>query len=155
MKTFFYAACGLVMYICVLFMITSAVSALSQGDTLFKSKKTKAKIDSVKQSLEDTPVKVLEVMSLQKDVERDLIKDSIAQNVENLGNLKPRAAEIKKTLKDTENNLRENILKADGDVQVIEKVYRIDTSPRPVVINVIYPPSTTLVRKRGWIFRRD
>lgn len=150
MKKLFLPAFGLLAYVICVFTFTAISAAFSQMDTLSKKK------DSLAVVLQRKTVPELKKISNQKDLERDLILDSIAQNFETLGNLKPSIEQTTKNFKVAENNLTETILKSDGDVQAIEKHYRIDTSPRPIVITVIYPViQPAKPKRRGWIFRRD
>lgn len=150
MKKLFLPAFGLLAYVACVFTFTTISAAFSQMDTTSKKK------DSLSAVLQKKTVPELKKISSEKDLERDLILDSIAQNFETLGNLKPSIEQTTKNFKVAENNLTETILKSDGGVQAIEKHYRIDTSPRPIVINVIYPVYTPVkYRKRGWIFWRD
>lgn len=143
MRHFALAILSILIYVFVLAGLSAISSAFSQVDTLPK-----------KEVKKDTPIVILEKQMEKKDQENAAIKDTIAQNLVELGSLKPKAEQNNAIIKVAENNLRQTILKSDGDVQAIENVYRIDTSPRPVVIQVLYPTYET-PKRRGWLFKRD
>lgn len=150
MKAFAITVLTLLTSFFLLVTVSAVSTAFNQIDTLTK-KEVKKRSEKVPV---DTPLVVLKQMSEQKDVDRDMLKDSIAQNLDALEKLVPKAQQNNAIIKVAENNLKETILKSDGGVQAIERTYRIDTSPRPVVIQVMFPDNAPEPRKR-WFRRRD
>lgn len=144
MKAFSISVLVVIIGLFVIGIISAATTAYNQVDTLPSAKPKK-----------EIPVsKPLERKEAVLDERRDMLKDSIAQGLEQLGKLPPRVQQMNATLKVAENNLKQTILKSDGDVQAIETVYRIDTSPRPVVIQIVYPTFEQPTKKR-WFKRKD
>ena len=144
MKAFSISVLVVIIGLFVIGIISAATTAYNQVDTLPSAKPKK-----------EIPVsKPLERKEAVLDERRDMLKDSIAQGLEQLGKLPPRVQQMNATLKVAENNLKQTILKSDGDVQAIETVYRIDTSPRPVVIQIVYPTFEQPAKKR-WFKRKD
>lgn len=149
MKTFSIAVLAVLLAVFVMTGISAFNVAVSgqNPDTLPKKEMRKAPAKTA-------PIQDLKDKIEKKDQENAAVKDSINQNLDELGQLKPEVKKVASTLKETKRNLKETILKSDGDVQAIEIVYRIDTSPRPVVINVVFPSNEPLAKKR-WFKRKD
>lgn len=149
MKTFSIAVLVVMLVVFVMAGVTAFSTAVSgqNPDTLPKKEMGKAPAKS-------SPIKGLQDKIEQKDQENAAVKDSINQNLDELGQLKPEARKVSNTIKATQRNLKETILKSDGDVQAIEKIYRIDTSPRPVVIQIVYPVFEQ-PKKKGLFKRKD
>lgn len=97
-------------------------------------------------------VKLLKLKA-EKDKEGEMLKDSISKGIDELGTLGSKADKVNNTLSKTANTLKGVYNSNEKDVQPIEKIYRIDTSPRPVVINVSAPYQPS-VRQKGFFRAR-
>lgn len=146
MKTFSLAVLGVIAYFFVIGLLVAGASAFNQADTLPARSKEVKTVDSTRHDY-------LEKKEALLDQRKDVLRDSIAQNLEKMGKLPPKTSKINTTLKVAETNLKQTILKSDGGVQSIETVYRIDTSPRPVVINVVFQTEQPAPKRKG-LFRK-
>lgn len=99
------------------------------------------------------PVKLSKIND-EKTKAYEALKDSVSESLDAIGAVtKVKLNKVSNTLLITNKNLK-NVESTSKDVQRIERVYRIDTSSRPVVITVIMPPPSP-VKKRGFFHWRD
>lgn len=137
------------LFVCIFTIALCAMSfrkAFSQVDTTAPVKPM-VKIDSTVQ---------LEKKVVEAKKAYELSKDTVSSNLEDLGKLKPQAAQVRSTLKQATDNLKQAAATnavTEKDVQRIERVYRFDTSARPVIINVHFHP--TEYKPRSWFKRRN
>lgn len=128
-----------------LVVFSVAIAAMS-----FVDRFTQADTIPAPASKDSDEIKMLQRVSADKAKEKEAWKDTISQNLQGLGTLNTKADKIGRTLNTTESNLK----KVAGTPQTIEKVYRIDTSPRPVVIQVINPVTDRPVKVKRGLFQR-
>jgi len=122
----------------VIMCVFTITSAFSQADTIPVPKKDSQVVELIK----------LNRINSEKTVEYDAVKDTAARSLEDLSKLNVKADNIKQTLKSASDNLKKATAEKERDVQRIDKVYRIDTSPRPIVINVTNPYPLPVKRNR-------
>lgn len=122
--------------------------------TVMSFKTSHAQVDTLpgKPANNADSIAILEKINVQATKNYQASKDTTNLNLKAIGNLKPKVDQVRTTLSVAQQNLKGLII--EKDVQTIEKVYRIDTSPRPVVI-IVNPYVVPTKKPKSWFNRRD
>lgn len=137
-------AMALLIFLCV---FTGAVFVLSFTSSFSQS-------DTTRGGASVSKTQELIKLNAEKSKEYEAQKDTANLILNDMGKLNPKADRLLNSITRTESNLKK--LAANPAAMQIERTYRIDTSPRPVVIQLISPvPIPDIPRSKSWFRKRD